>query len=72
MENIKELHENLGKSFKQLLDMNKELLANINDEQRKQILPMQKDINTLLKAVKNGDILAINEIQKRYANTDIR
>jgi len=72
MENIKELQENLNKSFKQLVNMNKELLTNLNDEQRKQILPMQKDINTVLKAVKNGDILAINTIQQKYANTDIR
>jgi hypothetical protein len=72
MENIKELHENLGKSFKQLMDMNNDFLSNLNDEQRKQVLPIQNDINAVLRAVKKGDILAINEIQKKYANTDIR
>jgi hypothetical protein len=72
MEQIKDLNDNLSKSFKQLLDMNKDFLSNLTDEQRKQVLPIQNDINAILRAVKKGDILAINEIQKKYANTDIR
>lgn len=72
MEQIKDLNENLSKSFKQLMDMNKEFLSNLTDEQRKQVLPIQNDINAILRAVKKGDILAINEIQQKYANTDIR
>jgi len=36
----------------------------------KEVLPMQTDINNILNAVKNGDILAINEINKRYASTN--
>jgi len=72
MEQIKDLQDNLGKSFKQLLDMNKDFLSNLTDEQRKQVLPIQNDINAVLRAVKKGDILAINEIQQKYANTNIR
>lgn len=72
MEQIKDLQDNLGKSFKQLLDMNKEFLSNLTDEQRKQVLPMQNDINDILRAVKKGDILAINKIQQKYADTNIR
>ena len=72
MEQIKDLNDNLSKSFKLLLDMNKDFLSNLTDEQRKQVLPIQNDINAILRAVKKGDILAINEIQKKYANTDIR
>ena len=44
----------------------------LNEDQLKQVLPMQNDINSILNAVKKGDILAINEIQKRYADTNIR
>jgi hypothetical protein len=51
--------------------MNKELLKSLNDEQLKQVLPIQNDINNVLRAVKGGDILAINEIQKKYASSDI-
>jgi len=47
-------------------------LKTLNEDQLKQVLPMQNDINSILNAVKKGDILAINEIQKRYADTNIR
>jgi len=69
-ENIKEITENLEDSFNKLLQMNAELLKSLNDEQLKEVLPMQNDINNILNAVKSGDILAINEINKRYASTN--
>jgi molybdenum cofactor biosynthesis enzyme MoaA len=70
-EDIKEITYNLENSFNKLLKINADLLKSLNDEQLKQVLPMQNDINNILNAVKNGDILAINEIQKKYAGTDI-
>jgi len=70
-ENIKEITENLESSFNKLLKMNAELLKSLNDEQLKQVLPIQNDINNILNAVKGGDILAINEIQKKYASSNI-
>ena len=70
-EDIKEITYNLENSFNKLLKINADLLKSLNDEQLKQVLPIQNDINNILNAVKNGDILAINEIQKKYAGTDI-
>jgi hypothetical protein len=70
-ENITEITKTLEQTFNKLLNMNKELLKSLNDEQLKQVLPIQKDINNVLRAVKGGDILAINEIQKKYASSDI-
>jgi hypothetical protein len=70
-ENITEITKTLEQSFNKLLNMNKELLKSLNEEQLKQVLPIQKDINNVLRAVKGGDILAINEIQKKYASSDI-
>jgi hypothetical protein len=70
-ENITEITKTLEQSFNKLLNMNKELLKSLNDEQLKQVLPIQNDINNVLRAVKGGDILAINEIQKKYASSDI-
>lgn len=72
MENVKDLAKELGKSFDKVMKLNADLLKSLNEEQLKQVLPMQNDINSILNAVKKGDILAINEIQKRYANTDLR
>lgn len=70
-ENITEITKILEQSFNKLLNMNKELLKSLNEEQLKQVLPIQTDINNVLRAVKGGDILAINEIQKKYASSDI-
>ena len=70
-ENITEITKTLEQTFNKLLNMNKELLKSLNEEQLKQVLPIQKDINNVLRAVKGGDILAINEIQKKYASSDI-
>lgn len=70
-ENITEITKTLEQSFNKLLNINKELLKSLNDEQLKQVLPIQNDINNVLRAVKGGDILAINEIQKKYASSDI-
>jgi hypothetical protein len=70
-ENITEITKTLEQTFNKLLNMNKELLKSLNDEQLKQVLPIQNDINNVLRAVKGGDILAINEIQKKYASSDI-
>ena len=70
-ENITEITKTLEQTFNKLLNMNKELFKSLNDEQLKQVLPIQNDINNVLRAVKGGDILAINEIQKKYASSDI-
>jgi hypothetical protein len=70
-ENITEITKTLEQTFNNLLNMNKELLKSLNEEQLKQVLPIQNDINNVLRAVKGGDILAINEIQKKYASSDI-
>lgn len=70
-ENITEITKTLEQTFNKLLNMNKELLKSLNEEQLKQVLPIQNDINNVLRAVKGGDILAINEIQKKYASSDI-
>ena len=70
-ENITEITQTLEQSFNKLLKMNAELLKSLDDEQLKKVLPMQTDINSILRAVKGGDILAINEIQKKYAGTNI-
>lgn len=72
MEQVEKLTKELVKSFEKVMKLNAELLKSLNDEQRKEVLPMQNDINTILNAVKNGDILAINEIQKKYADSNQR
>jgi len=70
-EQLKELNKNLSDSLKKLLDLNKNLLKDLTEEQQKAVLPIQNDINAALKAAKDGNILALNEIQNKYAGTNI-
>lgn len=70
-ENFKELNKNLSDSLKKLLDLNKSLIADLNESDQKAILPIQNDINAALRAAKDGNILALNEIQNKYASTNI-
>lgn len=70
-ENITEIKQTLEDSFNQLLKLNADLLKSLDAEQLKQVLPMQTDINNILNAVKGGDILAINQIQKKYASSNL-
>jgi len=70
-EQFKELNKNLSESLKKLLDLNKNVLKELNVEEQKAVLPIQNDINAALKAAKDGNILALNEIQKKYASTNI-
>jgi hypothetical protein len=72
MENVKDLAKELSNSFDKVMKLNADLLKTLNEDQLKQVLPMQNDINSILNAVKKGDILAINEIQKRYADSNLR
>jgi hypothetical protein len=71
-EQFKELNKNLSDSLKKLLDLNKNLLKDLTEEQQKAVLPIQNDINAALKAAKDGNILALNEIQNKYASTNIQ
>jgi hypothetical protein len=47
-------------------------LKDLTEEQQKAVLPIQNDINAALKAAKDGNILALNEIQNKYASTNIQ
>jgi len=70
-DNFKELNKNLSDSLKKLLDLNKSLISDLDENDQKAVLPIQNDINAALRAAKDGNILALNEIQAKYASTNI-
>lgn len=69
MENAKELVEQVKNNLDQLLKKNDEILINLPDEHKAKVLPIQLDIQEVMRAAKNGDMNKITEISKRYANT---
>lgn len=70
MENTKELVKQVQKNLDKLLKQNDEILRNLPDEHKAKVLPIQLDIQNVIRAAKNGDMNKITEISKRYANTD--
>lgn len=69
MENTKELVKQVKKNLDKLLKQNDEILINLPDEHKSKILPIQLDIQAVMRAAKNGDMSKITEISKKYADT---
>ena len=69
MENTKELVKQVQKNLNKLLKQNDEILINLPDEHKSKILPIQLDIQAVMRAAKNGDMSKITEISKKYADT---
>jgi|APGre2960657373_1045057.scaffolds.fasta_scaffold274106_2 hypothetical protein len=55
-----------------LLKAQKQALKTLKIEDQAAFIPLNKDINKILRAAKNGDLTAINEIHKKYAGTNIK
>lgn len=65
-----ELANNVKDSMQKLLNLHDSAIAKMPDEERKKIEPIQADIYSVLRAVKDGDINKINEISSKYANSN--
>ena len=70
MENTKELVKQVQKNLNKLLKQNDEILRNLPDEHKSKVLPIQLDIQNVIRAAKNGDMSKITEISKKYADTN--
>ena len=69
MDNTKEIVKQVKKNLDKLLKQNDEILSKLPDEHKSKILPIQLDIQAVMRAAKSGDMNKITEISKRYADT---
>jgi hypothetical protein len=53
-----------------LLKQNDQILSNLPDEHKAKVLPIQLDIQAVMRAAKSGDMNKITEISKKYADTN--
>jgi hypothetical protein len=63
---------NLTGNLETLLKAQKQALKSLKMEDQAAFIPLNKDINKILKAAKSGDVTAINEIHKKYAGTNTK
>jgi len=75
MKNLDQLNaigKDLSKSLKQLEQLQRRFLADLPNDLQEKLQPIQKDIKSTLKAMRKGDTNKINELTKRYANSDTK
>jgi archaellum component FlaC len=70
IEQLNEIAKDLKKSFENLEQLQRSFLNDLPEDIKSKVQPIQKDIERTLKAFKRGDIDNINEIKKRYADTN--
>jgi len=70
MENTKEIVKQVKKNLDKLLKQNDQILNNLPDEHKAKVLPIQLDIQAVMRAAKSGDMNKITEISKKYADTN--
>jgi hypothetical protein len=72
MEHLKSVIDQLNKTLEYIQIEQAELTAKMTPEQRLIVAPIQSDITAALSALKRGDISAINNLQQKYADTNIK
>lgn len=73
MKNLEHLREMIGQvkeNMDKLIHITDTAMNSLPEEERKKVSPIQRDIHSILDAVKKGDTSKINEISKKYAGTD--
>ena len=56
MENTKEIVKQVKKNLDKLLKQNDQILSNLPDEHKAKVLPIQLDIQAVMRAAKSGDM----------------
>jgi hypothetical protein len=72
LEQFTEIANNLKQSFEKLEQLQRSFLGDLPNDIKEKVKPIQKDIESSLKAFKRGDINKINKIYQRYADTNTK
>lgn len=67
---ISEIAKQVKKNMDKLIRVTDDIMKSIPEEHRDKITPLQIDIHTALRAAKSGDLEKINELSRKYADTN--
>ena len=70
LENLREMIGQVKENMDKLIHITDTAMNSLPEEEKKKVSPIQRDIHSILDAVKKGDTSKINEISKKYAGTD--
>lgn len=68
MEDVKKIAERVGKDMNKMLGVLQQNLAQIPDDKRGVVIDAQKDVNVVMKSLKNGDTESLEKLIKKYGN----
>jgi len=68
IDDIQKLTERLSKDTMKLKKIMDNHLSKLPEDMVKKVAPMQADMNRILRSVKDGNVDAINEIRRKYAD----
>jgi hypothetical protein len=70
LEHLKEMISQVKTDMDKLINITDTAINSLPEEERKKVSPIQRDIHSVLDAVKKGDTSKINEISKKYAGSN--
>ena len=68
MEDFSKIAKELKKNIKKMTKMNESILNEIREQSPEQVNQILKDNKLVMKAIKNRDIDALNNLHSRYAD----
>lgn len=69
MQEFKKITEDVAKSLKKMNAICSEVLSSVREQEPEKVDAIIKDQKSIMKAVKKGDISALIDLQKKYADT---
>lgn len=69
---INKLADNFKKDFDKLLNFQNQLVSQIPDQYAKERAEIQNDVESVIHAVKNNDLSKLNNLVKKYGNSNNR
>jgi len=67
---INEITGRLNKDVNRLMKLQNEALSKLPPDQYKHVQEAHKDSNTILRSMRNGDLNTLQEMIKKYADTN--
>lgn len=68
MQDFSKIAKDLKKNIQKMSKMNESILNQIREESPDQVNEILKDHKLVMKAIKNGDVDALNQLHSRYAD----
>jgi regulator of replication initiation timing len=67
-----DLVNKLSSNLKSMIDEQNKMINLLPENMRSKLSTQQSEINKIMEHIKNGDVEALNQLQQKYANSNIK